>query len=215
LKDPVDKYRKIRLLIVDDHYIVRQGLRSFFANHRDVEVVAEAADLESAVARCSEQECDVALVDLRLRNDSGVDVIRALAEVRSSCRCVVVTSYGSEEEVHTAIAAGAKGYVFKHSDPSEIINAVRAVHAGLRYLSAEASEVLNQYVEYTHLTERERDVLRLLVPGTRNKAIAKILGIGEETVKAHVKSILDKLGVQDRTEAATQAIQRGLVRFDD
>lgn len=206
---------RIRLLIVDDHFIVRQGLRAYFGSHRDIEVVGEAAALHEAVEICREKNPDVALIDLRLRSQSGVDLLRALAQTSAGCRCVVLTSYGSAEDVHNSISAGAKGYVFKHADPSEIISAVRTVHAGRRYLSAEAAAAL---ATYTHsaslLTERERDVLRLLIPGTRNKVIAVILGIGEETVKGHVKKILTKLGVQDRTEAATQAIQRGLIRPD-
>jgi len=207
--------KRIRLLLVDDHFIVRHGLRSYFANHRDIEVIGEAEDLEGAVAICREKSPDVAVVDLRLRSYSGVDVVHALAEASCCCRCVMLTSYGSEEDVHNSISAGARGYVFKHADPSEIISAVRAVHAGRRYLSAEASAALVNYTRSSSLlTERERDVLRLLIPGTRNKVIAGILGIGEQTVKGHVKKILMKLGVQDRTEAATQAIQRGLIRPD-
>jgi len=209
-----DPWKPIRLLLVDDHAVIRQGLRAIFSAHRDLAVVGEAADLAEAVAVAAEAACDVALVDFRLRSESGVDVMRAVAEVSPACRYVILSSYHTEHWVHEATAAGALGYVLKHGDPAEIVMAVRAVHSGRKYLSAEASEVLRRYVHRSPLTQREQEILGLLVPGTRNRRIAQLLDIAEETVKAHVKSILSKVGAKDRTEAVTKAIQRGLVRLD-
>jgi two-component system, NarL family, response regulator len=204
----------IRLLIVDDHSIIRHGLRSLFGSHRDIEVVGEAADREEAIALGCVTQCDVALIDLRLRVGTGLEVIRALAERVPACRTIVLTTYGTEHEVYEAMSSGASGYVLKHAEPAEIVSAVRSVHSGRRYLSPEAAATLSDTVHISRLTERERQVLELLVPGTRNRVIARMLGVAEETIKGHVKSILNKLGVKDRTEAATKAIQRGLIRVD-
>lgn len=204
----------IRVMIVDDHSVIRHGLRSLFSTQRDIEVVGEAQDVDSAVSIGIETRCDVATVDLRLRTSSGLDVIRALRASRPSCRAVVLTNYGSDEDVHRAMAAGAQAYVLKHADVAEIVGAVRAVYAGRRYLSPEAAATLADAVHWTRLTGREQQVLELLVTGCRNRDIARALGITAETVKGHIKKILVKLGVKDRTEAATQAIRRGLVRVD-
>lgn len=204
----------IRIMAVDDHAVVRTGLRAVFDGHRDIDFVGAAADRIEAIELCRSTVCDVALVDLRLRDESGVDVIRALKAEGFSCRTVVFTSFGTQQYVHEAISAGANGFLLKSAEPVEIVKAVRTVHTGCRYLSPEVAEMLADYVQYARLTQRELEILELLVPGTRNRSIADKLGIGEETVKGHLKKIFAKLGVRDRTEAATQAIQRGLVRID-
>lgn len=205
---------RIRLMIVDDHLIIRHGLRSVFASHRDIEIVGEASDAAAAATLCHNTRSDVALVDLRLQSSSGLEVLHLLRERSPSCRPVMLTGYATEHDVREAMAAGARGYVLKHADPAEIVSAVRAVHAGRRYLSPQAAMMLADSMHASPLTDREQQVLQLMVPGHRNRTIARTLGIAEETVKAHVKKILIKLGVRDRTEAATRAIQRGLVRVD-
>ncbi|HYC93796.1 MAG TPA: response regulator transcription factor [Thermoanaerobaculia bacterium] len=205
---------RIRLLIVDDHSVIRCGLRAIFGVHRDIEVVGEAADAESAARFVSRTHCDVALVDLRLAESSGMQVLRALHELRPSCRAVMLTNYATERDVKEAADAGAHGYVMKTADPGEIVNAVRAVHTGQRYFSSHAAALLADAKHAPSLTGREQQVLELLVPGNRNRTIAGMLGLAEETVKGHVKEILIKLGVRDRTGAATAAIRRGLVRID-
>jgi two-component system, NarL family, response regulator len=205
---------RIRLVVVDDHAIIRRGLYAVFGTHRNVQVVGDAATLAEAVKVCRATQPDVVLIDLRLRNESGVDVIRALAADGQTCRTVVFTSFGSHQYIHDAIAAGAMGFVLKHADPSELAAAVQAAHAGQRFLSPEAERTLNDYMHHAPLSPRETDVLRLLIPGHRNHFIARVLGIAEETVKIHVKRILIKLGVKDRTEAVARAIQRGLVDLD-
>jgi two-component system NarL family response regulator len=211
----IEQWKPIRLLIVDDHEVIRQGLRAIFSAHRDLTIVGEAADPAEAVAVAAGVSCDVAVVDLRLQRGSGMDVIRAVAEISPACRYVVLTNYATECWIQEATAAGALGYVMKHGTPAEIVTAVRTVHSGRRYLSADVREVLRHYAHTSALTGRERQILDLLVPGTRNRRIAQLLAITEETVKTHVKNILLKIGAKDRTEAVTKAIQRGLVRLED
>jgi two-component system NarL family response regulator len=204
---------RIRLMIVDDHAVIRQGLRALFEHHRDIEIIGEASGEQSALALCR-GGCDVALVDVRLGSGSGIEVVRMLRKSAPFCRAVMLTGYGTEREVHDAVKAGAVGCVLKSADSAEIVAAVRAVHAGRRYFSAAAAELLEDSQMAARLTDREQQVLELLVPGHRNRRIAQTLGLSEETVKGHVKNILDKLGVRDRTEAATKAIRQGLVRVD-
>jgi DNA-binding NarL/FixJ family response regulator len=157
----------------------------------------------------------VVLMDLRLHKGSGVDAIGSLCAEFVACRIVVLSNYASEEHVFRAVAAGARGYIVKDADPSQIIEALRAVHGGQRYLSPEVSSRLADRVHRSSLTPREADVLTLLVRGTRNRGIADALGISEETVKGHVKNILSKLDAADRTQAASEAIRRGLIDVDD
>ncbi|HEX9985015.1 MAG TPA: response regulator transcription factor [Thermoanaerobaculia bacterium] len=204
---------RIRLLIVDDHAVIRQGLRALFEQHRDIAIIGEASGEQSALT-LSRDGCDVALVDVRLGSGSGIEVVRMLRKAAPFCRAVMLTGYGTENEVHDAVKAGAVGCVLKSADSAEIVAAVRAAHAGRRYFSAAAAELLEDSQMAARLTDREQQVLELLVPGHRNRRIAQTLGVSEETVKGHVKNILDKLGVRDRTEAATKAIRQGLVRVD-
>jgi two-component system NarL family response regulator len=203
--------RRIRIMIVDDHAIVREGLRTVVESQRDMQVVAEAAGSEDVVALFAGTQPDVVIVDLRLRNGSGVEAIRALRSIYPGSRIVVLSNYSSEEHVFRAIAAGAHGYVVKDEDPSHILAALRAVREGRRYLSPEASASLADHVDRSSLTPREEEVLTLLARGERNRAIADVLGISEETVKGHVKNILGKLGVRDRAHATSEAIRLGLV----
>jgi len=205
---------RIRLLIVDDHSLIRQGLRALFELCRDVEVVGAAADEQEAIALCRATDCDVALVDVRLGGGSGIDVVRALRTVRPSCRSLILTGYGTETEVQESVKAGACGCVLKSADTAEIVDAVRAVHGGRRYFSVAAAERLADSKFSPCLSDREQQVLELMVPGNRNRSIALTLGVAEETVKGHVKRILEKMGVRDRTEAVTKAIRQGLVRVD-
>jgi len=205
---------RIRLLIVDDHSVIRYGLRGIFERHRDIEVMGEAAGEQEAFALCRTSPCDVALLDVRLGGGSGVTVVRMLRKFAPTCRAVMLTGYGTERELHDAVEAGAFGCVLKSADPPEIVTAVRTVHAGRRYFSADAARLLAESRFSARLTGREQQVLELMVPGNRNRGIAKALGLTEETVKGHVKQILGKLGVRDRTEAVSTAIRLGLVRVD-
>lgn len=210
-----DTHREpVRVLVVEDHHIVRHGLRAMLSTQSDLAVVAESADAADALRLYESSRADIVLMDLRLRDGSGIDAIRDLRREHPRCRIVVLTNYSDEEHVSNAVAAGASGYVLKDADPSQIVDALRSVAAGRRYLSPEASARLVERAQASPLTPREMDVMALLVHGHRNRSIAATLGVTEETVKGHVKNILGKLGVQDRTEAATEAIRRGLVALD-
>jgi DNA-binding NarL/FixJ family response regulator len=202
---------KIGVMIVEDHAIVRQGLRTVIDAQPDMRVVGETGVADDAVSLFASSKPDVVVVDLRLRNGSGLDTIRALRSRYADSRIVVLSAYSSEEHVFRAVAAGAQGYVVKSDDPAHIVSALRSAHEGHRYLSPEASARLADHVHRSSLTGREQEVLALLVRGGRNRSIAAALGIAEETVKGHVKNILGKLGVRDRAHAASEAIRRGIV----
>ena len=221
----------IRILVVDDHAVVREGLRAFLALQEGFEIVGEAADGEAALERAAELDPDVILMDLVMPGRDGVSAMRELhmrAGGRggrgSRPRVIVLTSFLDDDRLLPAIEAGAAGYLLKNSEPAELARAVRAAHAGEAIIdptaaarlvdalsskdrtSRSAAEPLDQ------LTGREREVLTLIAGGRSNKRIALELGISEKTVKAHVGHVLAKLGVADRTQAAVLAVQEGLVQ---
>jgi DNA-binding NarL/FixJ family response regulator len=200
----------IRVLVVDDHPVVRQGLRTFLDLQDDITVVGESGDGESCVADAERLRPDVILLDLRM---PGVDGVTALKSLRDNpARVLVVTSHTEPTAVLPAVRAGAAGYVYKDIDPPALAAAIRSVHAGhvllhpdvVRLLAAEESRP-------AELTARERDVLAELANGRSNREIARALSLSEKTVKTHVSAILGKLGVQDRTQAALHAVRTGLV----
>jgi NarL family two-component system response regulator LiaR len=206
----------IRVLIADDHAVVRQGLRTFLALQDDVEVVAEAADGEEAVAAAARLAPDVALMDLVMPALDGIAATRRLREVSPATRVIVLTSFLDDDKLLPAVRAGAAGYLLKDVEPAELVRAIRTVHAGGALLDpAVTGRVLAEVARGGQpdgdLTAREREVLALLAEGLANKAIAFRLGIAEKTVKAHVSAILAKLGVSDRTQAALHAVRTGLV----
>jgi len=205
----------IRVLVADDHAVVRQGLRTLLELQDDVEVVAEAADGEEAVARAGEAQPDVALVDLVMPGLDGVAVIGRLREVSPATRSIVLTSFLDEDSLLPAIRAGAAGYLLKDVEPAELVRAIRAAHAGEALLSPAVTARLLERVaraepEPLPLTGREQEVLALVARGLSNKAIARELGLAEKTAKNHVSNILAKLGVDDRTQAALYAVRAGL-----
>ena len=202
---------RITIMIADDQEIVRQGLKVVIGAQRDMEIVAETGQATDVVPLFAGSRPDIVVMDLRLRNGSGLDAIRTLRTAFAASRIVVLSNYGSEEHVFQAITAGAQGYVMKDGDVSQIVDALRAVHHGRRYLSPQASARLVDHVHRSSLTRREGEVLALLAQGTRNRTIAEALGICPETVKGHMKNIFVKLGARDRIEAVSEAIRRGLV----
>ena len=215
---------RIRVLIVDDHQVVRQGLRSFLDVQEDIEVVGEAADGASGVAAADELRPDVVLLDLRMPGSDGVAALRGLREGGNAARVLVVTSFTDPATVLPAVRAGAAGYVYKDVDPRALAAAIRSVHAGhvllhpdvaslLAAAAAEAGNVSGPAVQRPgdRLTTREREVVAELARGRSNREIARALGVAEKTVKTHVSAILAKLGVQDRTQAALYAVRSGLV----
>jgi len=204
----------IRIMIVEDHHVVRQGFIALLRLVEGFEIVAEAPDGDRAIQLFREHRPDVTLMDLRLPTIGGVETItRIRAEFRDA-RIIVLTTFDGDEDIYRALQAGAKGYLLKGMNSDDLIGAIRTVHAGKSRIPAEVAERLAERLSGPTLTERETDVLRLIVSGNSNKEIAGALFISEATVKTHVNSLLGKLGVTDRTQAATTALQRGIVHFD-
>jgi DNA-binding NarL/FixJ family response regulator len=201
----------IRVLIADDHAVVRQGLRTFLDLQEDVEVVGEAADGEQALAAAAELEPDVVVIDLVMPNVDGIEVIRRLKERASATRAIVLSSFIEDDKLFPAVRAGAAGYLLKDVQPQELVAAIRTVHAGGSLLHPAVAARLMKEIASDPLTPREREVLALIGRGMPNKLIARELDVAEKTVKAHVSSILAKLGVADRTQAALFAVREGLV----
>jgi two-component system, NarL family, response regulator LiaR len=211
----------IRVLIVDDHAVVREGLRAFLELQDDLEVVGEAADGDQAVKEAQRLEPDVILMDLVMPRLDGVGAMRALRGLTPDSRVIVLTSFLDDDRVLPAIQAGAAGYLLKNAEPAEIARAIRAAHAGeaiidptaaAQLVHAIAARPLPALTEPDRLTRREREVLELIAHGHSNKRIAFALEISEKTVKTHVGHLLAKLGVTDRTQAALLAVREGLVR---
>jgi DNA-binding NarL/FixJ family response regulator len=205
---------RIRVLVVDDHRMVREGLRSFLDVQDDLEVVGEAADGSEAVERAAELVPDVILLDLRMPGTDGVTALRELAARGIPSRVLVITSFTEPAAVLPAVRAGAAGYVYKDVDPPALAAAIRSVHLGHMLLHPEVARVLSEgdgAADPARLTPRERQVLAEIGRGRSNREIARALGLAEKTVKAHVSAILAKLGVQDRTQAALYAVRAGLV----
>lgn len=204
----------IKILIVDDHHIVRQGFVALLKTVPGFEVVAEAADGEQAVELYRKQRPDVTLMDLRLPKMNGVDAIARIRDGNPAARIIVLTTFDGDEDIYRALQAGAKGYLLKGMDLAELTDAIRTVHAGKTRIPAQVAEKLAERMSGATLTARELEVLKLIVAGKSNRDIGNALFISEATVKTHVNSLLSKLGVEDRTQAATTALQRGIVHLD-
>jgi DNA-binding NarL/FixJ family response regulator len=204
----------IRILLVDDHPLVREGMAALLARQGDMNVVAQAADGRAAVELHRKHKPDVTLLDLSLPELEGLEALREIRRQSPEARVIVLTVRRGDEDVYRALQAGARGYLLKDAPWNEILDGIRAVHSGLRRVSAAAAQALTERVPGPGLTEREQQVLALIVAGKGNKAIGADLGIAESTVKAHINSILSKLGVSDRTQAVTAALQRGLAQLD-
>ncbi len=211
----------IRILIVDDHAVVREGLRAFLDLQDGLEVVGEAADGDEALIAAGRLDPDVILMDLVMPKLDGVSAMRALRLRAPAARVVVLTSFLEDERLLPAIQAGAAGYMLKNAEPSELARAIRAAAAGDAVIDptvaarlVDAISVRSAQSERSVLTRREQQVLELIARGRSNKRIALELGIAEKTVKTHVGHLLAKLGVTDRTQAALLAVREGLVRLE-
>lgn len=199
----------LRLLLVDDHLIVRRGLASLLDDEDDLSVVAEAGSGEEAIALATEHKPDVIVLDLRLRDMSGIEVAAELKDQR----ILMLSSFMQEEDVRRAFDAGVLGYLSKDKNSDDLLTAIREVGAGRQYLPPEISLLLAKSEWSAHLTDRELEIVQWIARGRANKEIGEILTLSENTVKNHVKSILSKLNAKDRTHAVTEALKRGLFQL--
>ena len=203
----------IRILAVDDHPLVREGISGLVAGQSDMSVVAEASNGREAIKQFRTHLPDVTLMDLQMPEMSGVDAIIAIRGEFSEARIIVLTTYAGDVQVLRAIKAGARAYLLKNTLHKELLDAIRAVHAGKKTISPEVSYELAEHATDDALTPAEISVLRLIAAGNANKQIADQLSITEETVKGRVKNILSKLGANDRTHAAMIGLKRGIIEF--
>jgi len=204
----------IRVLVVEDHHVVRQGLVALLNVVDGLEVVGEAADGVEAITQFRKHKPDVTLMDLRLPRMGGVDVIQRIRVETPQARFVVLTTYDGDEDIYKALKAGARAYLLKGMTTDELVATIRTVHADKSHIPPAIAERLAERMGTEDLTIRELDVLEQIVQGKSNKEIGTELDISEATVKTHINSLLSKLGVTDRTQAATAAIRRGIVPYE-
>lgn len=204
---------EIRILIVDDHYVVRMGLIALVETEPDLRVVGEAADGVQAVEQFRKLKPDLTLMDLRMPLLDGITATREIRSQFPEARILMLTTYDGDEDIHKALSAGARGYLLKNSTRESLIPALRAVAQGQSWIPQEVASRLAARKSFEALTPREVEVLEQLAKGLANKEIADVLRISEHTVKDHLKNILGKLRVADRTEAVTAALQRGIIHL--
>jgi two-component system NarL family response regulator len=205
----------IRILIVDDHPVVRAGLTSMLGTQAELEVIASAPSGEAALATVGRTQADVVLLDLRMPGMSGVETIQEMKRAGFTARVIILTSFETDEDIYRAVQAGAQGYLLKDTSLKEMVEAIKTVHSGKRFIPRDIAARLAERMMRADLTTREMEILRMLAKGLTNKQIGHALGISDNTVKNHVNSIIEKLEVSDRTEAATTAIQRGLITVNE
>jgi two-component system NarL family response regulator len=207
----MNETRKIRVLIVDDHPVVRLGLRAMIEAQSDMEVSGEAGDGPSAVTAVAANPPDVILMDLRMPGMSGPETIVDVRKIAPDARILVLTTYDGDEDVFRAVKAGARGYLLKGTNPAGTIDAIRQLHAGQRLIAPDLALRLAERVTGPSLTAREIEVLELVAKGMSNKEVSAALFVAEDTVKNHLKHAFTKLGVSDRTEAVMLAVQKGIL----
>ena len=205
--------RKIRVLSVDDHPLLREGLAAVVNNQDDMEMVALAASGREAIQLFRQHKPDVTLMDLRMPDSSGIDVVSAILGEFPEARIVMLTTFEGDVEIQRSLAAGARGYLLKTTPPAELVEVIRQVHAGKKRIPQEVAAQLAEHIADEPLTGREIDVLQHVASGNRNRDIADRLLISEETVKVHVKHIMEKLGARDRTAAVAIAVRRGIIQI--
>jgi len=208
------KSKPIRVLCVDDHPIVREGMAAIMSIQPDIVSVGEAGDGQTALARYRELNPDVVVMDLRMPVMGGVDATTQIRKEFPNARIIVLTTYEGDEDIHRALAAGAQAYLLKDMVRTELLQTIRAVHAGQRHIAAPVAARLAEHTPRTTLSPRELEVLQLIAKGLRNKEIGAALDIAEDTVKIHIKNIFGKLDVIDRTQAVVMASQRGFIRLE-
>lgn len=204
---------RIRVFLIDDHFMVRSGLRASLSIEPDLEIVGEADSIETAKAALDQGRVDVVLVDLRLPDGSGIEIVRFLNEGETDARSIILSVNAGEHEILEAVQAGASAYLHKSVDRAELVDAIRDVAQGGAYFPASIRRKLEAGQARSPLSNREQMILRAMVAGSLNKEIAANYGISEATTKQHVSAILRKLGVQNRTQAVVAAVERGIVRL--
>jgi DNA-binding NarL/FixJ family response regulator len=205
--------QQIRIFSVDDHPLLREGIAALVNNQPDMVVVGEASTGGEALQLYGQLQPDVTLLDLRLPDMSGIDTLIALRSEFPDARIIMLTTFEGDVEIHRALQAGARGYLLKNMPPSELLDVIRQVHAGKKRIPAAIASQLAEHMSSETLTEREVEVLREVAAGNKNREIANKLFISEETVKVHVKHIMEKLGASDRTQAVTIGVRRGIIQL--
>ena len=205
--------KPIRILAVDDHDLVRKGIAAILSTEPDLDLVAAATSGADALRLFRQHQPDVTLMDLRLADMSGSDVTLAIRREFPEARIIALTSFDGDQDIYRALEAGVRGYLLKEMVHTEIVRAIRVVHSGKRFIPAEVSQQLAEFFPDVALTPREVEVLRLVARGLGNKEVGDVLGTASGTIKAHVQSILSKLGAKDRTHAVTIALRRGIIHL--
>jgi DNA-binding NarL/FixJ family response regulator len=204
---------QIRVLSVDDHPLLREGIAMIINSQQDMTMIAQASNAAEAIRHYRDYRPDVTLMDLRLPDLSGIDAMIAIRAEFPEARIIMLTTFEGDVEIKRALEAGARGYLLKNMPPNELVQVVRQVHSGKKRIPAEVAAQLADHMSDESLTPREIEVLSHIAGGNRNRDIGERLFISEETVKVHIKHIMDKLGAKDRTQAITIAARRGIIQL--
>jgi DNA-binding NarL/FixJ family response regulator len=209
----LNEQRRIRVFSVDDHPLLREGIAAIINNQPDMQVIGQAANGKDAVQEFKKHQPDVTLMDLRLPDMSGIDAMIAIRAEFTEARIILLTTFEGDVEIKRALEAGARGYLLKSMPPKELVEVIRQVHAGKKRIPPQLAAQLAEHMSDEALTTREIEVLRQIAGGNRNRDIAERLFISEETVKVHIKHIMEKLGASDRTQAVAIGIRRGIIQL--
>jgi DNA-binding NarL/FixJ family response regulator len=213
LETVMSEAQKIRIFSVDDHPLLHEGIATIIRAQPDMSLIGEAVNGRQAIQRFGELVPDVTLMDLRLPDMSGIDTMAAILANFPAARVIILTTFGGDVEIQRALEAGARAYILKSMPPKELVDVIRQVHAGKKRIPPEIAAHLAEYYSAEGLTEREVEVLQHIAGGNRNRDIAEKLFITEETVKVHIKHIMEKLGANDRTQAVTIGVRRGIIQL--